>query len=164
MKEIDIGPQGHSSASWICAALVRIGTRMATHFDQNLAEFGITQAQFRVLRAIQMADAASITPSALAEHLMIERATISVMTNRMVERGLLARLTGENRRTFNLAVTEVGSALLLQLLPTSLALAADILQELDEAHLSELRSMLVLVEQSLSTAEKPKQPLRNISQ
>ena len=155
MKEIEIGPKGHSSASWVCAALVRIGSNMATHMDQNFAEFGVTQAQFRLLRAIQMSEDASISPSALAEHLKIERATISVLTNRLVERGLLARLPGENRRTFNLALTEAGTTLMHRLLPTALSLAGAALRDFDEAQLSELRVMLTTIERSLTNTEKP---------
>lgn len=128
---------------------------MATHFDQQFAEFGITQAQFRGLRAIQMADTGSIAPSALAEHLKVERAPISVLTNRLVERGLLARLPGENRRTFNLALTEAGTTLMRQILPSALTLAGAALKDFDEAQLSEMRAMLATVERSLIAAEKP---------
>ena len=75
-------------ASWVCRALMRIGTRMATGFDQHFAELGVTQAQFRILLAVwEQGGAQGIAPSVLANHFLIERSTISILTNRMVERG-----------------------------------------------------------------------------
>jgi DNA-binding MarR family transcriptional regulator len=86
---------------------------MATGFDQHFADLGITQAQFRILLAVwEQGGAEGIAPSVLAHHLLIERGTISVLTNRMVERGWLARRPGENRRTFRLTLTQTGRQLL----------------------------------------------------
>ena len=107
----------------LCTALMRVGTRMATLFDQKFSRFGLTQAQFRVLLAVWEAGEEGVTPSALADHLLIERATVSVLTTRLVERGWLARRPGENRRTFLLAMTEAGRASLLEALPHAVALA-----------------------------------------
>ena len=127
---------------------------MATHFDQHFAGFGITQAQFRVLLAIGDTEAAGIAPSALAENLLIERATISVLTNRLVEHGLLRRLPGESRRTFNLALTEGGVALLHQLTPAAIALADDTLQGLTPTEMREMQQSLAAVERHLRGTTK----------
>ena len=67
--------------SHLCTALMRIGTRLATVFDQRFSRFGLTQAQFRLLLAICEAGDAGVTPSALADQLLIERAAVSVLTN-----------------------------------------------------------------------------------
>ncbi len=124
---------------------------MATHFDQHFAD-GITQAQFRVLLAIGDAEAAGIAPSALAENLLIERATISVLTNRLVERGFLLRLPGENRRTFNLALTEEGTRLLHQLIPAAITLADDTLRGVTAAEQREMQRLLAGIERHLREA------------
>jgi hypothetical protein len=71
---------------------------MATGFDQHFATLGITQSQFRVLLAVwEQGGSEGIAPSVLADHLLIERGTVSVLTNRMMEIGWLARRPGENR-------------------------------------------------------------------
>src|SRR5687768_15250257 len=115
--------------SWICTALMRIGTRMATGFDQHFADLGSTQAQFRSLLAVwKQGGAEGIAPSVLADHLLIGRGTISILTNRMVERGWLARKPGENRRTYRLTLTAKSRQLLRS-----------------EEHTSELQSRLHLV-------------------
>lgn len=143
-------------AAWLCTALMRIGTRLATHFDQQFAAFGITQAQFRVLLAVGDAEDGGVAPSALAETLLIERATISVLTTRLVERGLLHRLPGENRRTFNLALTEEGAALLFQIIPAAIALADDTLQGLTLTQVQGMQQSLATVERHLRGSIPPK--------
>ncbi len=139
-------------AAWVCTALMRIGTRMAAGFDQHFAALGITQAQFRTLLAVwEQGGEQGITPSALAEHLLIERATISVLTNRMVEQGWLARKPGTNRRTFRLVLTETGAQLLQALVPRAIALANQTLSDIPSDQLRQMSANLELVEARLRT-------------
>ncbi|MGZ9223639.1 MAG: MarR family winged helix-turn-helix transcriptional regulator [Anaerolineales bacterium] len=136
--------------SWICTALMRIGTRMATGFDQHFAELGITQAQFRILLAVwEQGGAEGIAPSVLAHNLLIERGTISVLTNRMVERGWLERRPGENRRTFRLTLTPTGRQLLEKVIPLAVELADHTLSGISPAQLGQMRANLELIESRL---------------
>ncbi len=130
--------------SHLCTALMRIGTRLATVFDQQFRRFGLTQAQFRLLLAICEAGEAGVTPSVLADQLLIERAAVSVLTNRLVERGWLARQPGANRRTFFLVLTDEGMASLQEALPHAVALADETLAG---SHRDELRGTLALLDQ-----------------
>jgi len=149
--------------SMICTAMMRVGTRMATVFDQHFADLGITQAQFRTLLAVWEAGAEEgISPSALADHLLLERATVTVLAARLVERGLLSRQAGENRRTFRLALTEDGQALLQRVLPRAVALADRTLAGRTLEELSQTWEMLRLIEERVraygdeeATAEGP---------
>jgi len=137
-------------ASWVCTALMRIGTRLATGFDQHFAPLGITQAQFRTLLAIwEQGGMEGITPSALAEHLLIERATVSVLTSRMIEQGWLARKPGENRRTFRLVLTEAGTQMLRALIPRAVALADQTLSDISYDQMRQMQASLELVEARL---------------
>ena len=141
-------------SSEVCTALMRLGTRMATVFDQRFEALGVTQAQFRALLAVwEEGGPEGIAPSALADHLLIERATVSVLTQRMIERGLLERLPGENRRTFRLALTEQGRALLLEVIPHAVALADDTLNRITPARLREMKAMLDTIERQLRSGE-----------
>jgi DNA-binding MarR family transcriptional regulator len=136
--------------SWICTALMRIGTRMATGFDQHFADLGITQAQFRILLAVwKQGGAAGIAPSVLADHLLIERGTISILTNRMVERGWLARKPGENRRTYRLTLTAKSRQLLDKVIPRAVELADQTLAGISPTQLRQLRANLELIEARL---------------
>ena len=130
--------------SHLCTALMRVGTRLATVFDQQFSRFGLTQAQFRLLLAICEAGEAGVTPSALADQLLIERAAVSVLTTRLVERGWLARRPGANRRTFFLVLTEAGMVSLQEALPHAVTLADETLVGF---HREELRDTLALLGQ-----------------
>jgi DNA-binding MarR family transcriptional regulator len=142
--------------SWICTALMRIGTRMATGFDQHFAELGITQAQFRILLAVwEQGGAEGIAPSVLANHLLIERGTISILTNRMVELGWLKREPGENRRTYRLRLTSAGRQLLDQVIPLAIELADRTLLGISPDQLREMRANLELMEASLRGYRPP---------
>ena len=130
--------------SLLCTALMRIGTRMASIFDQNFSRFGLTQAQFRVLLAVWESGENGIAPSALADQLLIERATVSVLTTRLVERGWLTRRPGENRRTFLLVLTASGKARLQEALPHAVTLADETMAGF---HREALQGTLALLKQ-----------------
>lgn len=123
---------------------------MATGFDQHFAEIGITQAQFRILLAVwEQGGAEGIAPSVLAHHLLIERGTISVLTHRMVERGLLARRPGENRRTYRLTLTAASRKLLDKVIPLAVELADHTLSGISPSQLNQMRTNLELIESRL---------------
>lgn len=137
-------------APHLCTALMRIGTRMAAVFDRHFEAMGMTQAQFRLLLAIwEKGGGDGLAPSALADHLLIERATVSVLTQRLVERGLLERRPGENRRTHNLALTELGRTLLFEVIPHATALAEETVGSIPPAHLRQMQAMLDTVKNQL---------------
>ncbi len=123
---------------------------MATEFDQHFARFGVTQAQFRVLIAIyERGGSEGIAPSVLADHLMLERATVSVLTNRMIERGWLARVGGASRRTFRLTLTLSGAHVLGEVVPHAVSLASTTLAHLSPDEQHHLRTLLMSVETGL---------------
>ncbi|MFC4453544.1 MarR family winged helix-turn-helix transcriptional regulator [Deinococcus sonorensis] len=145
-------------ASRVCTALMRIGTKMATGFDQHFAPLGLSQAQFRFLLAVwEEGGEAGIAPSALAEHLLVERATVSVLGNVLVERGLIERRPGEDRRSHKLALTATGGALLQRAVPRAVGLADYTLGTIEPAHLLALRDQLALIEARLRTAPPPEE-------
>ena len=139
--------------SHVCTALMRIGTRMAMEFDQKFARFGLTQAQFRLMLAVWEAGGDGIAPSTLAEALLIERATVSVLTTRLVERGWLERAPGENRRTFQLLLTEAGQGKLQEVLPHAVALADETLAGFSQDALRETLGLLAQLEARLREGE-----------
>lgn len=134
-------------APWICLAVMRLGTRMVTQFDEEFRSQGITQAQFRLLMAIYFeGGTAGIAPSVLADHLMIERATVSVIATRLVEQGLLARIPGENRRTHRLILTPAGQQLFGRVVPHALALSHETLAGMTTDELRTMREILTGLE------------------
>lgn len=156
--------QEETLAAWVCTALMRIGTRMATGFDQHFDNLGITQSQFRVLLEVwRHGGREGIAPSALAEILFIERGTTSVIAERMVKLGWLERKPGENRRTYLLALTAGGGQMLTKAATPALALADESTAGISEKELRSMRAGLEKIEATLrklspsqaTTKEKP---------
>ena len=133
--------------SQICTALMRVGTRMATVFDQDMAEFGLTQAQFRLL--LSVACNPQVAPSGLAELLMLDRATISLVSGRLVKNGYLERREGVNRRTHELALTEAGEILLEAAIPSAVQLAETTLPDWSEQDLEQFLGLLTRLERTI---------------
>jgi len=129
---------------------------MATGFDQHFAGFGVTQAQFRILLAVwEHGGTAGVPPSTLADHLLIERGTISVLTSRMIENGWLARKPGENRRTYRLTLTAAGKQLLNKVVPRAVELADHTLSGISPAQLRQMRTNLEIIEAKLREYTPP---------
>lgn len=148
-------PADPELASRVCLALMRVGTRMAVGFDQHFSHFGITQAQFRLLIAVwNCGGREGATPSALADYLFLERATVSVMINRLLGEGLLTKLPGENRRSYKVALTEKSGALLQSMAPEATALADTTLAEFRQRELHQLEAHLKALEQRLRRAQE----------
>jgi DNA-binding MarR family transcriptional regulator len=82
----------------------------------------------------------------LADHLFLERATVSVLAHRLVEAGFLVRLPGENRRTHLLAITETAGALLNTLGPQARSLADTTLEAFSTTELQLLEEHLKRLE------------------
>lgn len=142
--------------SQICLALMRLGTRMASQFDTWFVEQGITQAQFRVLLAVwQLAGRdGNVTPSVLAEYLLIERPTATVLIARLVERGLLLRVDSEtDRRSHGLRLTEAGGAMLQATGPLATQRGEYTLSPFDDAEQETLLALLSRLESHLRTGD-----------
>lgn len=143
-------------SSRLCLALMRVGTRVAGGFDQHFAGLGLTQAQFRMLLAVwEEGGAEGVTPSDLADRLLIERASVSTLASVMVSRGWLSRVPGENRRSHRLVLTAVGGEVLQAAIPSAVTLADYILSLLGRGELVSLRSLLGRVEERLRKYDPP---------
>ena len=140
-----------AAKSQICLALMRVGTRMVTGFDQRFADHQITQAQFRVLLAVHQAGGnEGIAPSVLADHLLIERATVSLLAARLVERGLLERqVDPTTRRSHKLRLTPSGGQTLQALGQKATALGEETLSVFNPEEETILLEMLARLEQRL---------------
>lgn len=142
--------------SRLCTALMRVGTKMATGFDQHFSALGLTQAQFRFLLAVwEEGGMEGIAPSVLAGHLLIERGTVSVLGNALVKLGLIERQPGENRRSHRLVLTAQGGELLRQSVPRAVTLADHTLAGLDPTQRLALQATLEIIETTLRAWTPP---------
>lgn len=104
-------------------------------------QFGITRREWSVLGIL--AQHGALSPSALAERALLDRARASRVIGTLVAKGLLDRtpLPG-NRREVRLSPTERGLACYQALLPQVGAINRELLSVLDEAELQALERTL----------------------
>lgn len=80
---------------------------------------------------------------------MLERATVSLVAQRMVDLGWLERLPGPNRRTHRLALTASGRDALVLALPAANELARKALHSLTDKETQHLEVLLDKLENHL---------------
>ncbi len=84
--------------------------------EQSLDEAGLSFAQYRVLMhlffAEQMGDRCELNPSEISERQGVSRNTMSALIRNLEEEGLVERrLDPDDRRRFNISLTENGRSL-----------------------------------------------------
>lgn len=140
-------------AGRICLALMRVGTRLASGFDAGFGSHGLTQGQFRLLIAVANCEGSTgATPSALADYLFVERATVSVLIKRPLAKRLLVRRRGTDARSYRVSITPAGWEALKAIKPHATASAATALAGIPTRELEALEKQLAGVEASLRAA------------
>lgn len=100
-------------------ALLRARESVMAGFRASLGEHGVTEQQWRVLRALDHADA-SMVVGELAESTLLLGPSLSRMLASMVERGLVTRTTDrDDARRAEVAITDAGRALVAEIAPES---------------------------------------------
>lgn len=82
-------------------------------FAERLARQDISVSQWVVLRTLY--DSSGITLNEAAAQVGIDKSTLSRMVERLVQRGLVNRAEGDDRRSVELALTPAGKKLVPQL-------------------------------------------------
>ena len=96
--------------AWLCTCFnVRRASRAVTEFyDSILAPSGVRATQFTMLGAVALMGPASVTR--LAEHLALDRTTLTRNLKVLAQGGLVAISAGEDKRERVVRLTEDGQA------------------------------------------------------
>ncbi|MBL3698742.1 MarR family winged helix-turn-helix transcriptional regulator [Leucobacter luti] len=105
-----------SEGARLVMAVLRTAALLDRECGARLAQFDVSEARFAVLLAAAAHDPA--TPAALAERLDITRAAVTGLVDGLVGQGFAIRAAvPEDRRSFTVAVTPAGRAVLDALRP-----------------------------------------------
>ncbi|HVX01023.1 MAG TPA: MarR family transcriptional regulator [Candidatus Babeliaceae bacterium] len=108
----------HSLKQDIGYWLNRLAHEVELGFEQRLAKFGITAAQWSILVAINNSDADSITK--LAKFIEIDKGTVSRTVERLHAKKLIVIQQGNDRRSTILSLTMTGKKLIQNLIKCAL--------------------------------------------
>lgn len=106
--------------------IVVLGRHISAAYDRLLRPHGLTEADFRVLAALFSQVDGSASPSDLCATIAHSPANMTRVSDALVERGLITRVSSEqDRRRMVLQITAKGTALLHEFLPVTWGLARD---------------------------------------
>jgi MarR family transcriptional regulator, negative regulator of the multidrug operon emrRAB len=107
------------SSILLCRLLLHVGREMAASFEQRIRPFGLAEAEFRVLTTLFSQPEGVAHPSDLCVRASQSPANMSRISDALVERGLITRLSSvHDRRRMVLRITEEGERFVRDLLPT----------------------------------------------
>ena len=102
----------------LCRLLLHIGREMAARFEHQLRPYGLAEAEFRVLTTLFSQPDGVAHPSDLCVRASQSPANMSRISDALVERGLITRVSSvHDRRRIELRITEEGEKFVRELLP-----------------------------------------------
>lgn len=119
----------------------RLARVMERHFECRLAGLGITRLMWCVLPSVGLEGISR--PSAIAEHIGVDRTALSRVLRELEAKGLVSR-TRDDRdgRSTRVALTEAGQACLARALPQSMGTTNHFSGKLSEEETEVFRSLV----------------------
>src|SRR6202521_5732718 len=113
-------PELPVSGILLCRLLMHIGREMAAGFEQQIRPYGLAEAEFRVLTTLFSQPDGAAHPSALCARGSQSPANMSRISDALVDRGLITRVSSvHDRLRMVLRSTDEGEKANPDLLPTS---------------------------------------------
>lgn len=156
MSDIDVRPASqvrirHFSRS-LPMSLLRAREAVMRHFRPALRAHGMTEQQWRVLRALMTRPGMEV--SEIAEATFLLGPSLSRILRDLEARQLIERKTAEiDQRRAMVSISAKGLKLIEAVAPTSEATYAEITRRFGARRLSELQEMLAALEQGLADME-----------
>lgn len=134
-------------------ALVRTGDRLLASIDQALRHHRLSRAGREALAVLDGAGQ-PLSPTAIAERLIVTTASVTSLLDTLERRGLVERRPDpSDRRRLLIVITPDGKALVDQFLPEIVALQTAALATLTEAQRRQLVELLGSVGANLGTLD-----------
>lgn len=134
-------------------ALVRTGDRLLAGIDQALRHHRLSRAGREALAVLEGA-AQPLSPTAIAERLIVTTASVTSLLDTLERRGLVERRPDPtDRRRLLIVITQDGKAIVDQFLPEVVALQTAALATLTEAQRRQLVELLATVGANLTTLD-----------
>jgi DNA-binding MarR family transcriptional regulator len=134
-------------------ALVRTGERLLACIDQSLRHHRLSRAGREALAVLEGAGQ-PLSPTEIAERLIVTTASVTSLLDTLERRGLVERRPDPtDRRKLLIVITPDGKAVVDQFLPEVVALQTAALASLTEAERRQLGELLATLGASLATLD-----------
>jgi DNA-binding MarR family transcriptional regulator len=146
-------PGGSESANACAIALVRTGERLLACIDQALRHHRLSRAGREALAVLDGAGQ-PLSPTAIAERLIVTTASITSLLDTLERRGLVERQPDPtDRRKLLIVITQDGKAIVDQFLPEVVALQTAAMATLTEAQRQQLVGTLATLGAELTSLD-----------
>jgi DNA-binding MarR family transcriptional regulator len=143
-----------ASANEAVVAAVRTGEAFLALADRRLRDYGLSAGARQVL-AVLDGEGGSLSPSVIAERLIITTASMTSLLDTLQRRRLIQRTPDtEDRRRVVVTITAEGSRVIRRLLPEMLALQDEVAAGLSPADRAELVRLLSILRAGIAAAEE----------
>lgn len=130
-------------------ALVQAGERFVAAVDQALRHHRLSRAGREALAVLEGAGA-PLSPTTIAQRLIVTTASVTSLLDTLERRGLVERRPDPaDRRRLLVAITDEGRALVDQFLPEVVALQTAVMAQLSEPQRRQLIKLLATVRDGL---------------
>ena len=134
------------------AAAVRTGEAFLALADRRLRAYGLSAGARQVL-AVLDGDGGSLSPTTIADRLIITTASMTSLLDTLQRRGFVQRSPdGTDRRRVVVTITAEGRAVIRRLLPEMLALQDEVAAALSPGDRAELVRLLNTLRAGIATA------------
>jgi len=153
-EELDLDTPMQDRMHEAVLSVVLTGTMLTQAGTAFFRRYGLTEAQFNVLFALHFADHA-LTQTELGRRLVVTRASITSLIDKLEEKGLVERRTVPgNRRSYHVIRTKKGKALFDDVEPLYRARIHHAMSGLSVAEQNQLISLLEQVRARVATVEE----------
>jgi len=136
------------------AATVRTGEAFLALADRRLRAYGLSAGARQVL-AVLDGDGGSLSPTTIADRLIITTASMTSLLDTLQRRGLVQRTPDvKDRRRVVVTITAEGSRVIRRLLPEMLALQDDVAAALSPGDRAELVRLLSTLRAGITAASE----------
>jgi len=127
----------------LCRLVLHIGREMAAGFEQQIRPYGLAEAEFRVLTTLFSQPDGAAHPSDLCVRASQSPANMSRISDALVERGLITRVSSvHDRRRMVLRITEEGEKFVRDLLPKMHVSLRRMLEDFPESEQRQMAAQL----------------------
>jgi DNA-binding MarR family transcriptional regulator len=136
------------------AATVRTGEAFLALADRRLRAYGLSAGARQVL-AVLDGDGGSLSPTTIADRLIITTASMTSLLDTLQRRGLVQRAPDvEDRRRVVVTITAEGRRIIRSLLPEMLALQDEVAADLSPGDRAELVRLLSTLRAGITAARR----------
>ena len=134
-------------------SIVRTANLLSLTGASLFRKFNLTEAQFNVLLILKYADH-DLTQSDLSKRLVVTRASVTSVLDRLEKKGLVKRSNVPgNRRIYHVSLTSIGMDLIEKVEPQYLELVHVVTSELSESSCKSMMKQLERVRSSILIGE-----------